>query len=71
MNVNVFRLYAQYWAQTTYPDESQYNMVGRRNPDIFWRRGYRDALKISKKLKELPMRHGKSYPSQKLLEITA
>jgi len=45
VNVNVFRLYAQYWAQTTYPDESQYNMVGRRNPDNFWRRGYRDALK--------------------------
>jgi len=45
VNVNVFRLYAQYWAQTTYPDESQYNMVGRRNPDNFWRRGFRDALK--------------------------
>ncbi|HTE31645.1 MAG TPA: SusD/RagB family nutrient-binding outer membrane lipoprotein [Chryseolinea sp.] len=44
-NINVFRLYAQYWAQTTYPDESQYNMVGRRNPDNFWRGGYRDALK--------------------------
>ena len=45
VNINVFRLYAQYWAQTTYPDESQYNMVGRRNPDFMWRRAYRDALK--------------------------
>jgi hypothetical protein len=44
-NINVFRLYAQYWAQTTYPDESQYNMVVRRNPDNFWRGAYRDALK--------------------------
>lgn len=44
-NINVFRLYAQYWAQTTYPDESQYNMVTRRNPDNFWRGGYRDALR--------------------------
>jgi Starch-binding associating with outer membrane len=44
VNENVFRLYAQYWAQTTYPDESQYNMVGRRNPDNFFRRGFRDAL---------------------------
>ena len=44
-NINVFRLYAQYWAQTTYPDESQYNMVTRRNPDNFWRGTYRDALK--------------------------
>lgn len=45
VNINVFRLYAQYWAQTTYPDESQYNMVGRRNPDFMWRKAYRDALK--------------------------
>lgn len=45
VNVNVFRLYAQYWAQTTYPDESQYNQSGRRIPDNFWTRGYRDALK--------------------------
>lgn len=45
VNINVFRLYAQYWAQTTYPDESQYNMVTRRNPDFFWRGAYRDALK--------------------------
>src|SRR5690242_19885176 len=44
-NINVLRLYAQYWAQTTYPDESQNNMVTRRNPDNFWRGAYRDALK--------------------------
>lgn len=45
VNENVFRLYAQYWAQTTYPDESQYNMVNREIPDNFWRNAYRDALK--------------------------
>lgn len=44
VNVNVFRLYSQYWAQTTYPDESQFNQSGRRIPDNFWTRGYRDAL---------------------------
>ncbi|MDH4091801.1 MAG: SusD/RagB family nutrient-binding outer membrane lipoprotein [Cyclobacteriaceae bacterium] len=43
-NRNVFRMYAQYWAQTQYPEESQYNMVTRRNPDNVWRDGYRDAL---------------------------
>ncbi|MBK7700755.1 MAG: SusD/RagB family nutrient-binding outer membrane lipoprotein, partial [Saprospiraceae bacterium] len=36
---------AQYWAQITYPDESQYNMVGRRNPDNWFTRLYRDVLK--------------------------
>lgn len=45
VNNNVFRLYAQYWAQTTYPDESQYNMVTRKNPDNWWARIYRDVLK--------------------------
>lgn len=45
VNSNVFRLYAQYWAQTTYPDESQYNMVGREIPDNFWEDAYRDVLK--------------------------
>jgi hypothetical protein len=45
VNSNVFRLYAQYWAQTTYPDESQYNMVGREIPDNFWTFAYRDAIR--------------------------
>lgn len=45
VNSNVFRLYSQYWAQTTYPDESQYNMVGREIPDNFWTYAYRDALR--------------------------
>ena len=45
VNENVFRLYSQYWAQTTYPDESQYNMVSRNIPDNFWTNAYRDVLK--------------------------
>lgn len=36
VNLNVFRLYSQYWAQTTYPDESQYNQTGRRIPQRWW-----------------------------------
>src|SRR5690606_2888703 len=44
VNENVFRLYGQYWAQTTYPDESQYNMVGRQIPDNLWQNAYRDVL---------------------------
>ncbi|WP_258105172.1 SusD/RagB family nutrient-binding outer membrane lipoprotein [Marinoscillum sp. MHG1-6] len=45
VNENVFRLYAQYWAQTTYPDESGYNMVTRENPDNLFTNAYREALK--------------------------
>ncbi|MEN7549367.1 SusD/RagB family nutrient-binding outer membrane lipoprotein [Rapidithrix thailandica] len=44
VNENVWRLFAQYWAQTTYPDESQYNLVGRTIPATVWQNGYRDAL---------------------------
>lgn len=45
VNDNPFRLYAQYWAQTTYPDESQYNMVSRNIPDNFWTNAYRNTLR--------------------------
>ena len=45
VNSNVFRLYSQYWAQTTYPDESQYNQVTRNIPDNMWLILYRDVLK--------------------------
>lgn len=53
VNENVFRLYAQYWAQTTYPDESQYNMVGRQIPDNFWTTAFRDALMDLDEAKEV------------------
>lgn len=45
VNINVLRLYAQYWAQTTYPDESQYNQVTRDNGGSIWNTMYRDVLK--------------------------
>lgn len=45
VNTNVFKLYSQYWSQCTYPNESQYNMVTRRNPDNWWTTLYRDVLK--------------------------
>jgi hypothetical protein len=44
VNSNIFRLVSQYWAQTTYPDESQYNLVGREIADNFWTFAYRDVL---------------------------
>jgi hypothetical protein len=53
VNENNFRLYAQYWAQTTYPDESQYDMVGRQTPDNIWQNAYRDVLKDFDEAKKL------------------
>lgn len=53
VNLNVFRLYAQYWAQTTYPDESQYNQVTRNIGGNIWNRLYRDVLQDLKGAREV------------------
>lgn len=52
VNNNVFRLYAQYWAQTTYPDESQYNQVTRNISGRIWDTMYRDVLQDLKGAKD-------------------
>ncbi len=52
VNLNVWRLYAQYWAQTTYPDESQYNQIGRNIPEAIWNTIYRDVLQDLKGARE-------------------
>lgn len=52
VNENVFRLYGQYWAQTTYPDESQYNQVTRDISGDIWDAMYRDVLQDLKGAKE-------------------
>jgi hypothetical protein len=44
VNLNNFRLYVQYWAQTTYFDESIYNLSSRPIPGTFWTAFYRDVL---------------------------
>jgi hypothetical protein len=52
VNDNVFRLYSQYFAQTTYPDESQYNQVTRNIGGSIWNTLYRDVLQDLKGAKE-------------------
>lgn len=44
VNNNVFRLLSQQWAETTYPDESQYNLSNRKIPDTHFLVLYRDVL---------------------------
>jgi len=43
-NINPFRFYVQYWAATTYPDESQFNIATRQINRFFWDPLYRDVL---------------------------
>lgn len=45
VNVNNFRLYSQYWAQTTYPDESNYILDERNVNGGAWNRIYGTVLR--------------------------
>jgi len=53
VNLNVFKLFAQYWTETTYLDESNYDIVNRTIPDLNFRTYYRDILRDFKEAKTL------------------
>ncbi len=53
INVNVFRLFAQQWTETTYTDESNYNLNNRAIPDNFWAALYQDVLKNLRESKKI------------------
>lgn len=53
VNLNIFRLLAQYWTQTTYIDESQYDLSTRSIPENFWHTMYRDVLRDLKEADSL------------------
>lgn len=44
VNLNVWKLFAQYWTETTYLDESNYDIFNRNIPDAIFRIYYRDIL---------------------------
>ena len=45
VNVNVFRLFSQYWTETTYTDEANYDLSTRNIPQNFWNSMYVNVLK--------------------------
>ena len=45
VNLNVFRLFVQQWTETTYTDESNYDITTRTIPDSHWQVIYRNVLK--------------------------
>lgn len=45
VNTNIFRLFAQQWSETTYPDETNYDLDGRQIPDRWFTTFYRDVIK--------------------------
>jgi hypothetical protein len=44
VNLNVFRMFSQYWAETQYTTESKYRVTTRKIPDNHWNNLFRDAL---------------------------
>jgi len=44
VNLNIFKMTAQYWTETTYTDEANYDIVTRTIPDLKFRTYYRDIL---------------------------
>jgi len=45
VNLNVWKLFAQYWTETTYTDEANYDIINRSIPDNTFREYYRGFLK--------------------------
>jgi hypothetical protein len=45
VNTNIFRLITQHWTETTYTDESNYDLATRNIPQNWWHVIYRDVLR--------------------------
>ena len=56
VNTNIWRLIAQHWTETTYTDESNYDLVTRDIPQNWWHAMYRDVLKnLDESAKLIPL----------------
>lgn len=53
VNVNIFRMLAQQWTETTYTDEANYDIKGRDIDQTWWHSMYRDVLNNLKESKIL------------------
>jgi hypothetical protein len=53
VNNNVWKLFSQYWTETTYTDEANYDIINRTIPDNTFRLYYRGFLKDFKEATEI------------------
>jgi len=53
VNYNNFKLWAQYWTETTYTDEANYDLINRNIPDNVYRVFYTGVLKDLRQAKKL------------------
>lgn len=68
VNVNVFRLFVQQWTETTYTDESNYDVATRSIPDTHWRTIYRDVLRDLQESKKLMAEESYSGTAQEIAD---
>jgi len=53
VNINIFRLLSQYWTETTYTDEANYDLATRNIPQNFWNTMYVSVLNNLKESQRL------------------
>lgn len=53
VNTNIFRLVVQYWQETTYTDESNFDLNTRQIPRQVWNSLYRDVIRDLREAKKL------------------
>jgi hypothetical protein len=61
VNYNVFRLFSQQWTEVQYPQESQYDLTGRKIPDTHWTVLYRDVLRDYKESKDILLKQKQNF----------
>jgi hypothetical protein len=65
VNTNIFRLVVQYWTETTYTDESNFDLVTRQIPRQMWNGLYRDVLANFEQAKKVAQTDVKDATTQK------
>lgn len=65
VNTNIFRLIDQYWTETTYTDESNYDLTTRQIPRQLWNGLYRDVLANFEEAKKVAQTDVKDAATQK------
>lgn len=63
VNSGIFRLLAQQWTETTYTDESNYDLSTRNIPQNFWNSMYTDVLKPLQESAKLVPQQDSTYVS--------
>lgn len=53
VNLNNFKLWAQYWTETTYTDEANYDLINRNIPDNVFRVFYTGVIKDLREAKKI------------------